>query len=78
MHETLASIPEEEQTEEMQDLHDLKRFLSSNSMKQERSDRSQRRSLLHYNFALDQYLIADGKLFDIVDEEGRRARLSIP
>lgn len=67
--ETLASIPEEEQTEEMKTfrlksipfielydpiaLDDLKNRLAS------------------YNLALDQYLTANGKLFDIIDEEER-------
>ena len=34
--------------------------------------------LAAYNFALDQYVVADGKLFDIIDEEGKREPCPYP
>ncbi len=67
--DTLAAIPPEEQTEEMKtfraksvpfmELYELKAL----------DDLKLRLSA--FNFSLDQYTVADGKLFDIIDEEGR-------
>ncbi|MGC1877877.1 MAG: DNA topoisomerase (ATP-hydrolyzing) subunit B [Rhabdochlamydiaceae bacterium] len=67
--DTLAAIPPEEQTEEMKtfraksvpfmELYELKAL----------DDLKLRLSA--YNFSLDQYTVTDGKLFDIIDEEGR-------
>jgi DNA gyrase subunit B len=70
MHaQTLAAIPLEEQTEEMRafspkplhgvELYEEKRLLQLKTR------------LAEFAFALDQYSVASGKLFDIVDEEGR-------
>ncbi len=66
---TLASIPVEEQTEEMRlfkpkSLYCLE--LYSEAMLSDLKDR-----LATYGFALDDYLLADGKLFDIIDENSR-------
>ncbi|MCI0382072.1 MAG: DNA topoisomerase (ATP-hydrolyzing) subunit B [Chlamydiae bacterium] len=67
--ETLLAIPEEERTEEM------KRFIPKNfsfmqlyeiEELQKLKDR-----LSQFEFAIDYYLIPDGKLFDIIDEEGK-------
>src|SRR5260221_10317874 len=67
--ERMASIPMEEQTEEM------KTFRAKGLPFVELYEESQlddlKQRLSNYNFALDQYNIADGKLFDIVEEEGR-------
>jgi DNA gyrase subunit B len=67
--ETLAAIPEEEQTEEMKAFR-LKSLPFMELYEHNAMDDLKNR-LAAYNFSLDRYLIADGKLFDIVDEEGR-------
>lgn len=66
--ETLASIPEAEQTEAMRVFRarpipfvELYELDGLNRLKNR---------LAAFNFSLDQYLTADGKLFDIVDEAG--------
>jgi DNA gyrase subunit B len=67
--DTLASIPEEEQTEEMKAFRPRSIpfiELYENHMLDQLKTR-----LASFNFALDQYVIADGKIFDIVDEEMR-------
>ena len=70
VHEqTLESIPPEEQTEEM------KTFVYKNLPFMELYDESKmmeiRTKFADFNLSFDNYLIADGKVFDIVDEEGK-------
>jgi DNA gyrase subunit B len=67
--ETLAAIPLEEQTEEMKTFR-VKGLAFMELYEQAALDDLKTR-LSAYNFSLDQCLIADGKLFDIVDEESR-------
>jgi DNA gyrase subunit B len=67
--ETLAAIPMEEQTEEMRTFRG--KGLSFVELYEQNALEDLKTRLAAYNFSLDQYLIADGKLFDIVDEEGR-------
>ncbi len=69
--ETLASIPEEEQTEEMKTFR-LKGLPFMELYEESALDDLKSR-LAAYNFALDQYTVADGKLFDIIDDEGRES-----
>ena len=66
---TLASIPPEEQTEEMR-LFRPKSLNFVELYEEEKLARLKER-LSAYSFALDDYLISDGKLFDIIDEAGR-------
>jgi DNA gyrase subunit B len=66
---TLASIPVEEQTEEMRlfkpkALHFIELY-------EEGAVHKLKERLSVYGFALDDYLISDGKLFDIIDETGK-------
>ncbi len=67
--DTLASIPEEEQTEEMKAFR-LK-GLPFMELYEQKALEDLKNRLALYNFSFDQYVVADGKLFDIVDEEGR-------
>lgn len=67
--ETLAAIPEEEQTEEMKTFR-VKGLPFMELYEQTSLDELKNR-LAAYNFSLDQYILVDGKLFDIVDEDGR-------
>jgi len=67
--ETLSSIPEEEQTEEMK-LFRIKAFPFM-ELYEEDSLEDLKLRLAVYNFSLAQYVSAEGKLFDIVDENGR-------
>ena len=66
--ETLDSIPEEEQTEEMKAFH--VRPLSFVELYEEGKLRDIKSKLANYSFSLDQYSVAEGKLLDIIDEEG--------
>lgn len=66
--ETLASIPEEEQTEEMKAFHP--RPLSFVELYEEGQLKSIKEKLLSFSFSIDKYVMADGKLLDIIDEEG--------
>lgn len=66
--ETLASIPEEEQTEEMKAFHP--RPLSFVELYEEEKLRDITSKLSNYSFSLDQYSVAEGKLLDIIDEDG--------
>ncbi len=66
--ETLAAIPEAEQTEEMRTFRiksmpfvELYETSSLNDLRQRLAD---------FNLTLDQYFIAEGKIFDIIDEDG--------
>ncbi|MBI2743163.1 MAG: DNA topoisomerase (ATP-hydrolyzing) subunit B [Chlamydiales bacterium] len=66
---TLASIPEEEHTEEtrlfkLKGLHCVE--LYDPAVLTDLKDR-----LATYGFALDDYLLADGKLFDVIDDAGK-------
>jgi DNA gyrase subunit B len=67
--ETLASIPPDEQTEEM------RTFIYKNppfiELFEEEKLGGLRTKLADFGFSFDNYLIADGKLYDIVDEEGK-------
>ena len=67
--ETLASIPEAEQTEEMKVFRP--KGLNYVELYETEILASLKNKLGAYNFAIDQYVVADGKLFDIVDEEER-------
>jgi DNA gyrase subunit B len=67
--ETLAAIPEEEQTEEMKTFR-LK-GLPFMELYEEALLNDLKERLAAYNFSLEQYVIAGAKLFDIVDEDGR-------
>jgi DNA gyrase subunit B len=67
--ETLASIPVEEQTEEMKTFRP-KGLAFVELYEQSMIDDLKNRLAL-YNFSLDQYVAVDGKIFDIIDEEGR-------
>ncbi|NGX50286.1 MAG: DNA gyrase subunit B [Chlamydiae bacterium] len=66
--ETLASIPEEEQTEEMRTFQPQP--LSAVELYEEGKLKMHKEKLAEYSFSLEQYVKADGKLLDIVDEEG--------
>ena len=65
---TIAAIPEEERTEEMLTL----RFKGLNFMELYEKEKVEtiRDSLARFQFAFDQYVTAEGKLFDIIDENG--------
>jgi DNA gyrase subunit B len=67
--ETLAAIPEEEQTEEMKTFK-LKGVSFVELFEQGALDDLKNR-LAMYQFSLDQYILGNGKLFDIIDEEGQ-------
>lgn len=64
--ETLASIPEEEQTEEMKEF--TPRALSFVELYEEGKLKGLKEKLSDYSFALDQYVKAEGKLLDIIEE----------
>jgi DNA gyrase subunit B len=66
--ETFSSIPEAEQTEEMRLFRP--RSMPYIELYEEKALFDLKERLAAYNLALSQYLIADGKTFDIVDEEG--------
>lgn len=66
--ETLASIPEEEQTEEMKEF--VPRALSFVELYEDGKLKTLREKLANYSFALDQYVKAEGKLLDIIEEDG--------
>lgn len=67
--ETLASIPIEEQTVEMQTFR--AKGMPFVELYEKKVIDSLKTRLSQFNFTLDQYVIADGKLFDIIDEEGK-------
>jgi len=67
--QTLASIPLDEQTEELRvfvykPLHFIEVF-------EEKKLHTLRAKLADFGFSFDNYLIADGKLYDILDEESK-------
>lgn len=65
--ETLSSIPIEEQTEEMKEFR--LRPLAFIELYEEGQLRLIKEKLLSFSFSIDQYISADGKLFDLIDEE---------
>jgi DNA gyrase subunit B len=67
--ETLAAIPEEEQTEEMKAFR-IKGLSFTELFEQSFLDDLKGR-LAAYHFSLGQYILGNGKLFDIIDEDGR-------
>lgn len=67
--ETLAAIPIEEQNEEMKTFR--VRGLPFIELYEHNALGDLKTRLSTYNFSIDQYIIADGKLLDIIDEEGR-------
>lgn len=66
---TLASIPVEEQTEEMRQFRP--KAVPFVELYEDTALMSLKERLAAFGFALDDYLIADGKLFDLVDETGK-------
>ncbi len=66
--QTLASIPAEEQTDEMKTF--VYKPLPFLELFEEGKMNSLRSKLADFNFSFDHYAIADGKLLDIMDEEG--------
>ncbi len=66
--ETLASIPEEERTEEM--LSFKPKSIRYLELYEVESLEKIRTRLAKYNLTLEQYTVVDGKLFDYVNEEG--------
>lgn len=73
--ETLAAIPEEEQTDEMKMFK--AKSLPFMELYEEKTLEDLKMRLAAYNFTIDQYLVADGKLFDIIDEDAREAPVHI-
>ncbi len=70
VHEqTLAAIPMEEQTEEMR-IFTYKNPPFLELFEEEKLNHL-RNALVSFGYSFDNYLIADGKLFDILDEEGK-------
>ncbi len=66
--QTISSIPKEEQTAEMLEFR-LKPVPFLELFEQERLDKLRDR-LASYSLTFDQYVRADGKLFDVVNEDG--------
>lgn len=64
--ETLASIPEEEQTEEMKEF--VPKKLSFIELYETAKLEAIRDNLAKFNFSIEQYSTAEGKLLDIVEE----------
>jgi DNA gyrase subunit B len=67
--QTLASIPPDEQTDEIRNF--VYKPLPFLELFEEPLLLELRRKLSNFGFAFDNYLIADGKLFDIIDEDGK-------
>jgi DNA gyrase subunit B len=66
---TLASIPQEEQTEEMRVFRP--KSISFVELCEPELLARLKNQLAEFGFALDQYVSVSGKLFDIIDDEGR-------
>jgi len=66
-NQTLEAIPEEERTEEM--LKFTPKGLSFMELYEADILHNLKEKLSSFDFSLDSYLVADGKLFDIIDEE---------
>lgn len=71
--ETLASIPPDEQTEEMRAF--VYKSPPFTELFEEAALTSLRTRLGDFGFSFDNYLVADGKLFDIVEEEGKETSI---
>lgn len=71
--ETLSSIPEEEQNEEMQVFH--LRPLTFVELYEEEKLNTLTANLANYAVSLSQYSAAEGKLLDIIDEEGNETAI---
>lgn len=71
--ETLASIPEEEQTEEMKEFKP--RRLSFVELYEEGKLKGLKEKLSNYSFSLEQYIKAEGKLLDIIEESGEETAI---
>ncbi|MCB1117847.1 MAG: DNA topoisomerase (ATP-hydrolyzing) subunit B [Chlamydiia bacterium] len=67
--ETLASIPEEERTEEMKVFKP--KPLSATELYEAGTLTKLKDQLANFGFGIDQYLVATEKMLDIVDEEGK-------
>ena len=65
--ETLASIPEEERTEDMKIFKPMP--LAATELFEEGSLSVLKDQLANFGFGIDQYLVANGKMLDIVDED---------
>ncbi len=72
---TLASIPLEEQTDEMKAFR-VKGVPFTELYEHEALDDLKNRLSL-FNLALDQYLTADGRLFDIIEEDGKETNVHL-
>ena len=66
--ETLAAIPEEEKSEEMRNFR--AKSLAFVELYEENALNDLKQRLCAFNLNLEQYVIADGKAIDIIDEEG--------
>ena len=66
--EILASIPEEEQTEEMKIF--VPKSFSFMELYEEGKLKALKEKLSNYSFALNQYVKAEGRLLDIIEENG--------
>ena len=66
---TLAAIPEEEITPEMEKF--TAKALSFIELYEKEQFQKLKEKLVSFDFSLDSYMIADGKLFDIVEEDGQ-------
>lgn len=64
---TLAAIPEEERTEEMQKFHP--KALPFFELYEAEKLHKLKEKLASFEFPLDSYLVADGKLFDVIEED---------
>ncbi len=70
---TLASIPEEEQTDEMKKF--TPRSLSFVEIYEDGKLKVLREKLSNYSFSLDQYVKAEGKLLEILEEDGQKTSI---
>jgi DNA gyrase subunit B len=71
--ETLATIPEEEKNEGM--LKFTPKALQFFELFEEGQLHALREKLSQFDFSLDSYSVADGKLFDMIDEEGNETAI---
>ncbi len=70
---TLDAIPEEERTPEM--LKFTPKALSFTELYEVEVFQKLKEKLVAFEFSLDSYTVADGKLFDILDEEGKETEI---
>ena len=71
--QTLTSIPENEQTEEMKTF--IYKPLPFLELFEEEKLGKLRSKLADFNFSFNHYMIADGKLLDIIDEDGHETHI---